>query len=165
MDRLSPKQLRDMQSAMQDVYSEQEVKENYSELEQQFAEILVEFVKSLDEEQIKTIREETLDEGIKARLVSFAAKNIPRALKFITGFGRTGTVAGLQKAATGAATSSAVMDPVKTGQDVLGGVDNVTRGLKAFTGQGVPAKDTKPKTPPKEEPKLIQTQDGTIRIR
>ena len=64
MDRLSPKQLRDIQSAVQDVYPEQEVEENYSELDQQVAEMLVEFVKSLDEEQLKTIREETLDEGV-----------------------------------------------------------------------------------------------------
>ena len=35
MDRLSPKQLRDIQSAVQDVYPEQEVEENYSELDRQ----------------------------------------------------------------------------------------------------------------------------------
>lgn len=142
MDRLSPKQLRDIQSAVQDVYPEQEVEENYSELEQQFAEIIVEFVKSLDEEQLKTIREETLDEGALGSVVSFAGRNIPRLLKGITGFGRTGRVAGLQKAATGAATTGAVMDPVKTGQDILGGVENVTRAARAFVGQGVPAKDS-----------------------
>ena len=67
MDRLSPKQLRDIQSAVQDVYPEQEVEENYSELDQQVAEMLVEFVKSLDEEQLKTIREETLNEGMWGR--------------------------------------------------------------------------------------------------
>ena len=138
MDRLSPKQLRDIQSAVQDVYPEQEVEENYSELDQQVAEMLVEFVKSLDEEQLKTIREETLDEGMWGQALSFGSK----ALKAITGFGRTGRVAGLQKAATGAATSSAVMDPVKTGQDILGGVENVTRAARAFVGQGVPAKDS-----------------------
>jgi len=142
MDRLSPKQLRDIQSAVQDVYPEQEVEENYSELEQQFAEILVEFVKSLDEEQIKTIRQETLDENVAGQIVSFGAKYIPKALKLLTGFGRTSRVAGLQKAATGAATTGAVMDPVKTGQDVLGGVENVTRAARAFVGQGVPAKDS-----------------------
>lgn len=142
MDRLSPKQLRDIQSAVQNVYPEQEVEENYSELDQQVAEMLVEFVKSLDEEQLKTIREETLNEGMWGQALSFAGRNIPRLLKGITGFGRTGRVAGLQKAATGAATSSAVMDPVKTGQDVLGGVENVTRAARAFVGQGVPAKDS-----------------------
>jgi|TARA_R100000030_G_scaffold7370_1_gene5160 hypothetical protein len=143
MDRLSPKQLRDIQSAVQDVYPEQEVEENYSELDQQVAEILVEFVKSLDEEQIKTIRQETLDEGVAGQIVSFAGRNIPRVLKAITGFGRTGRVADLQKAATGAATASTIQNPVKVGQDILGGVENVTRGLKAFSGQGVPAKGGK----------------------
>ena len=142
MDRLSPKQLRDIQSAVQDVYPEQEVEENYSELDQQVAEMLVEFVKSLDEEQIKTIRQETLDENVAGQIVSFGAKYIPKALKLLTGFGRTSRVAGLQKAATGAATTGAVMDPVKTGQDVLGGVENVTRAARAFVGQGVPAKDS-----------------------
>ena len=137
MDRLSPKQLRDIQSAVQDVYPEQEVEENYSELEQQFAEIIVEFVKSLDEEQLKTIREETLDEGMWGQALSFGSK----ALKAITGFGRSGRLAGLQKAATGATATSAVTDPVKTGQDILGGVENVTRAARAFVGQGVPAKN------------------------
>jgi len=137
MDRLSPKQLRDIQSAVHDVYPKQEVEENYSELDQQVAEMLVEFVKSLDEEELKSIREESLDEGSWGTALSWGAK----ALKGLTGFGRTGRVAGLQKAATGAATASTAMNPVKTGQDVLGGVENVTRGLKAFMGQGVPAKD------------------------
>lgn len=138
MDRLSPKQLRDIQSAVQDVYPEQEVEENYSELDRQVAEMLVEFVKSLDEEQLKTIREETLDEGGWGQAFSFGSK----LLKGITGFGRTGKLAGLQKAATGATATSAVTDPVKTGQDILGGVENVTRAARAFVGQGVPAKDS-----------------------
>ena len=38
--------------------------------------------------------------------------------------------------------TSAVTDPVKTGQDILGGVENVTRAARAFVGQGVPAKDS-----------------------
>ena len=142
MDRLSPKQLRDIQSAVQDVYPEQEVEENYSELDRQVAEMLVEFVRSLDEEQLKTIREETLDEGMWGQALSFAGRNIPRLLKGITGFGRTGRVAGLQKAATGAATASTIQNPVKVGQDILGGVENVTRAARAFVGQGVPAKDS-----------------------
>ena len=79
MDRLSPKQLRDIQSAVQDVYPEQEVEENYSELDQQVAEILVEFVKSLDEEQLKTIREETLNEGPVGSALSWVARNTPKA--------------------------------------------------------------------------------------
>ena len=138
MDRLSPKQLRDIQSAVHDVYPKQEVEENYSELDQQVAEMLVEFVKSLDEEELKSIREESLDEGSWGTALSWGAK----ALKGLTGFGRTGRVAGLQKAATGATATSAVTDPVKTGQDILGGVENVTRAARAFVGQGVPAKDS-----------------------
>ena len=142
MDRLSPKQLRDIQSAVQNVYPEQEVEENYSELDQQIAEMLVEFVKSLDEEQLKTIREETLDEGVLGRIGSFVAKNTPKALRAITGFGRTGTLADLQKGATAVTTTNAITDPVKTGLDILGGVENVTRAARAFVGQGVPAKDS-----------------------
>ena len=136
MDRLSPKQLRDIQSAVEDVYPNQEVEENYSESEQQVAKMLVEFVKSLDEEQLKTIREETLDESWAT-----AARVGSNILKYVTGFGRTGRVAGLQKAATGATVANTIMNPVKVGQDLLGGVENVTRAARAFVGQGVPAKN------------------------
>lgn len=168
MSYLSSKQMHDINSLYESIYSEvlSEEKQNQLFMMEWYNAMVVEGLidgNIADEESI-------LDENLWVRAGQAIQKYGPKAMELarkVTGFGLGQGAGGKRRIVTTGAGTVAATDPEKAARQVGGVVTGTTTALsragQAAMGQAVPAANDKKKA--EQESSLGLTPQGTIRVR
>ena len=164
MSYLSSKQVHDINSLYESIYSEVLSEEKQNQL------FMMEWYNAMIAEGLidgDTIDEEgILDENLWVKAGQAIQKYGPKAMELarkVTGFGLGQGVGGKRKALTIGAGTATAIDPQKAAQQVSGAVTGTANVLQGAVKGGIEAATKK--KPEQSQPSLGLTPEGTIRVR